>query len=143
MKKIIFRELISDCLFFFLLSLFGISAIIWVFQAVNFLDIMIEDGRKIFILGEGRLINLSAAEGHPPSVMDMSFANQALASEYIVKNHKGFKNEVYTLPKSVDQEIAALKIRSFGKNFDKLKAKQEKYLNSWELGTGSSQEGLE
>ena len=97
----------------------------------------------VVLLGEGRLVNLAAAEGHPPSVMDMSFANQALASEYIVKNHTDFNNEVYTLPKSVDQQIAALKIRSFGKNFDKLKSKQEKYLNSWELGTGSSQEGLE
>ena len=89
------------------------------------------------------MVNLAAAEGHPPSVMDMSFANQALASEYIVKNHKDFNNEVYRLPKSFDQQIAALKIRSDGRNFDKLKPKQEKYLNSWELGTGSSQEGLE
>ena len=109
----------------------------------NVEEYTLETGKHVIVLGEGRLVNLAAAEGHPPSVMDMSFANQALASEYIVQNHKNFKNEVYTLPKAVDQEIAALKIRSFGKNFDTLKAKQEKYLNSWELGTGSSQEGLE
>lgn len=95
----------------------------------------VEDGRKIFILGEGRLINLSAAEGHPPSVMDMSFANQALAGEYIVKNHKTLSPEVYTLPNDVDSEIARLKLTAMNMSFDTLTAEQDKYLNSWELGT--------
>ena len=95
----------------------------------------VEDGRKIFILGEGRLINLSAAEGHPPSVMDMSFANQALAGEYIVKNHKTLSPEVYTLPNDVDSEIARLKLNAMNMSFDTLTAEQDKYLNSWELGT--------
>ena len=93
------------------------------------------DGRKIFILGEGRLINLSAAEGHPPSVMDMSFANQALAGEYIVKNHKTLSPEVYTLPNDVDSEIARLKLTAMNMSFDTLTAEQDKYLNSCELGT--------
>ena len=101
----------------------------------------LETGKLIFVLGEGRLVNLAAAEGHPPSVMDMSFANQALASEHIVKNKGELKNEVTTLPKSVDQEIASLKIKSMNMAYDTLKDKQDKYLNSWELGTGSSQEG--
>lgn len=108
----------------------------------NVEEYTLETGKLIFVLGEGRLVNLAAAEGHPPSVMDMSFANQALASEYIVKNHKKFENQVYTLPKSVDQEIASLKIKSMNMAFDTLKDKQDKYLNSWELGTGSSQENL-
>ena len=108
----------------------------------NVEEYALESGKLVFVLGEGRLVNLAAAEGHPPSVMDMSFANQALASEYIVKNHKQFDNQVYTLPKKVDQQIAALKIKSMGMKYDKLKDKQDKYLNSWELGTGSSQENL-
>ncbi|MFL2665248.1 MAG: adenosylhomocysteinase [Dehalococcoidia bacterium] len=95
----------------------------------------VEDGRKIFILGEGRLINLSAAEGHPPSVMDMSFANQALAGEYIVKNHKNLSPEVYTLPNDIDSEIARLKLTAMNMSFDTLTEQQDKYLNSWELGT--------
>ena len=108
----------------------------------NVQEYTLESGKLIFVLGEGRLINLAAAEGHPPSVMDMSFANQALASEHIIKNHKDFDNKVYTLPKSVDQEIASLKIKSMNMNYDTLKEKQEKYLNSWELGTGSNQEDI-
>ncbi|MBM01503.1 MAG: adenosylhomocysteinase [Chloroflexi bacterium] len=108
----------------------------------NVEEYTLETGKLIFVLGEGRLVNLAAAEGHPPSVMDMSFANQALASEHIVKNYKKFENQVYTLPKSVDQEIASLKIKSMNMGFDTLKDKQDKYLNSWELGTGSSQENL-
>ena len=108
----------------------------------NVEEYALESGKLVFVLGEGRLVNLAAAEGHPPSVMDMSFANQALASEYIVKNHKQFDNQAYTLPKSVDQQIASLKIKSMGMKYDKLKDKQDKYLNSWEIGTGSSQENL-
>ena len=85
---------------------------------------------------------LAAAEGHPPSVKDMSFANQALACEHRVTNQDELKNEVTTLPKSVDQEIASLKIKSINMAYDTSKDKQDKYLNSWELGTGSSQESL-
>ena len=95
----------------------------------------LEDGRKLYLLAEGRLVNLAAAEGHPPSVMDMSFANQALASEYVVANHNSLKPGVHTLPKEIDIEIAALKLHSMDMGFDNLTPEQEKYLNSWELGT--------
>ncbi len=95
----------------------------------------LEDGRRIYLLAEGRLINLAAAEGHPPSVMDMSFANQALASEYIAENHASLEPGVHTLPKEIDIEIAATKLRTMGMNFDTLTADQEKYLVSWEMGT--------
>jgi len=95
----------------------------------------IENGNKIFVLAEGRLINLAAAEGHPPSVMDMSFANQALAGEYITKNHKKMPPAVYTLPKLIDSEIAKLKLDAMQMSFDILTGQQEKYLNSWESGT--------
>ncbi len=95
----------------------------------------LEDGRKLFLLGEGRLINLAAAEGHPPSVMDMSFANQALAGEWIVENHAKLKPGVYTLPAEIDREIARLKLKSMNMGLDALTAEQEKYLSSWELGT--------
>lgn len=95
----------------------------------------LEDGRRINLLAEGRLVNLAAAEGHPPSVMDMSFANQALASEYIASNHTSLKPGVHTLPKEIDIEIASLKLNSMGMSFDTLTAEQEKYLNSWESGT--------
>ena len=95
----------------------------------------LEDGRRINLLAEGRLVNLAAAEGHPPSVMDMSFANQALASEYIAANHANLEPGVHTLPNEIDIEIASLKLNSMGMTFDKLTAEQEKYLNSWELGT--------
>jgi adenosylhomocysteinase len=94
-----------------------------------------EDGRKLFLLGEGRLINLAAAEGHPPSVMDMSFANQALAGEWIVDNHSKLKPGVYTLPAELDREIARLKLSSMGMGVDTLTPEQEKYLSSWESGT--------
>ncbi|MCK4461762.1 MAG: adenosylhomocysteinase [candidate division Zixibacteria bacterium] len=93
------------------------------------------DGKRINILAEGRLVNLSAAEGHPAMVMDMSFANQALAAEYVVKNHKKFGRHVYTLPEKIDATIAALKLRSMGITIDKLTAEQKKYLASWEMGT--------
>jgi adenosylhomocysteinase len=95
----------------------------------------VEDGRKIFLLAEGRLINLAAAEGHPASVMDMSFANQALASEYIVENHAKLDPGVYTLPSEIDSESASIKLGAMGIGFDTLTTEQEKYLNSWELGT--------
>jgi adenosylhomocysteinase len=93
------------------------------------------DGRVIYVLGEGRLINLAAAEVNPASVMDMSFATQALSSEYVVKNKGKLKSEVYLLPKDLEQEIAFTKLTSMGFKLDKLTAEQEKYLNSWEVGT--------
>jgi adenosylhomocysteinase len=94
-----------------------------------------KDGRKINILGEGRLINLAAAEGHPASVMDMSFANQALAAEYMVKNAKTLEKRVYSVPAEVDAEIARIKLAAMGIKVDTLTEEQVKYLNSWEEGT--------
>ncbi len=93
------------------------------------------DGRRIILLGEGRLINLAAAEGHPSSVMDMSFANQALASEFLVKQGKGLGRDVHRLPQNVDNEIARLKLAAMGIQIDVLTPEQEKYLASWEMGT--------
>ncbi len=95
----------------------------------------LEDGRKLYLVGEGRLVNLAAAEGHPASVMDMSFANQALSLEYIAKNHDQFENRVYDVPESIDETVAQLKLEAFGVEIDTLTAEQEKYLNSWEMGT--------
>jgi len=93
------------------------------------------DGRRIYILGEGRLINLAAAEGHPASVMDMSFANQALSAEYMAKHYRKLKNQVYTVPEDIDKNIAGLKLKSMGIKIDVLTAEQKKYLASWEMGT--------
>jgi adenosylhomocysteinase len=93
------------------------------------------DGRKINILGEGRLINLASAEGHPASVMDMSFANQALAAEFMVKNAKTLEKRVYSVPAEVDAEIARIKLDAMGVRIDNLTPEQLKYLNSWEEGT--------
>jgi adenosylhomocysteinase len=94
-----------------------------------------KDGRKIYLLGEGRLINLAAAEGHPASVMDMSFANQALASEYVVKNAGQLNAQVYSVPEPIDRQIAKLKLESMGIQVDKLTPDQEQYLASWSEGT--------
>ena len=94
-----------------------------------------KDGRKINILGEGRLINLASAEGHPASVMDMSFANQALAAEYMVKNSKSLENKVYSVPADIDAEIARIKLDAMGIRIDSLTEEQVKYLNSWQEGT--------
>jgi adenosylhomocysteinase len=105
-------------------------------QIRPFLDeYTLKDGRKIHVLGEGRLVNLAAAEGHPAEVMDMSFANQALAAEFFVKNKGKLENKVYTLPKSLDQEVAKIKLDAMGIKFDKLTAEQKKYLSSWNEGT--------
>lgn len=93
------------------------------------------DGRKINLLGEGRLINLASAEGHPSAVMDMSFANQALASEFLLRNRGKLEPKVYALPEDVDREIAALKLAAMGVKIDTLTSEQEHYLNSWEEGT--------
>ena len=92
-------------------------------------------GRKINVLGEGRLVNLAAAEGHPSSVMDMSFANQALSAEFMVKQGKALKKTVYGVPKDIDAEIARLKLDAMGVKIDKLTKEQEEYLSSWEMGT--------
>ncbi|MCI0883889.1 MAG: adenosylhomocysteinase, partial [Chloroflexi bacterium] len=93
------------------------------------------DGRKIFLLAEGRLINLAAAEGHPASVMDMSFANQALAAELITRSQGKLAIEVHTVPPEIDNEIARLKLKSMGIEIDELTEEQKRYLNSWEMGT--------
>ena len=95
----------------------------------------LENGRRIYLLGEGRLINLAAAEGHPASVMDLSFSNQALAAEYMVMKQGTLEPGVYNLPKEIDQEIARLKLGSMGMAFDTLTDEQAEYLASWELGT--------
>ncbi len=94
-----------------------------------------KDGRKINILGEGRLINLASAEGHPASVMDMSFANQALAAEYMVNNASTLGKRVYSVPEYIDKEIARLKLAAMGVSIDTLTEEQVKYLNSWQEGT--------
>jgi adenosylhomocysteinase len=95
----------------------------------------LNDGRRIFLLGEGRLINLAAAEGHPAAVMDMSFANQALAAEHLAKNGDGLDRKVHVLPDEIDQEIAKLKLETMGIAIDELTAEQAKYLASWDQGT--------
>lgn len=91
--------------------------------------------KRIYVLAEGRLVNLAAAEGHPAMVMDMSFANQALAAEYVVKNHKKLERKVYVVPAKIDEAIAALKLKSMGVTLDKLTEEQKIYLSSWEMGT--------
>jgi adenosylhomocysteinase len=93
------------------------------------------DGRKIYLLGEGRLINLAAAEGHPASVMDMSFANQALCAEYLVANHKDLQKKVYSVPKELDQKVARLKLEAMAIKIDRLTPDQEEYMASWSEGT--------
>jgi adenosylhomocysteinase len=95
----------------------------------------LKDGRSLYLLGEGRLINLAAAEGHPASVMDMSFANQSLCAEYMVKNRGKLETKVHKVPDEIDKEVARLKLRAMGVEIDSLTAEQEKYLASWEEGT--------
>jgi len=95
----------------------------------------LSSGRNIYVLGEGRLINLAAAEGHPAAVMDMSFANQALSAEYMLKNASSLEKTVYAVPEDLDREIARLKLESMGIQIDTLTPEQEKYLASWEMGT--------
>jgi len=95
----------------------------------------LKDGRRIYLLSDGRLINLAAAEGHPASVMDMSFANQALGSEYAVKNRGTLAKKVHPVPHAIDAEIARLKLESMGVKIDLLTDEQKKYLASWEMGT--------
>lgn len=95
----------------------------------------LKNKRNIYLLGEGRLINLASAEGHPSQVMDMSFANQALCAEYMVKNHKKLQKTVYPVPEAIDKKISALKLKAIGANIDTLTPEQKKYLSSWEMGT--------
>jgi len=98
-------------------------------------EYILRDGRKIYVLADGRLINLAAAEGHPAQVMDMSFANQAFSAEYITRNYKRLKKQVFKVPQDIDENIAALKLKSMGIKIDTLTAEQKKYLSSWEMGT--------
>ena len=95
----------------------------------------LESGKKIVVIGGGRLVNLATAEGHPSSVMDMSFANQALAVEYLVKNGENLSKQVYSMPKEIDDQIARLKLKSMNVEIDTLTKEQETYLNSWNEGT--------
>ncbi|MHB8417538.1 MAG: adenosylhomocysteinase [Myxococcales bacterium] len=98
-------------------------------------EFTLKGGRRVVVLAEGRLVNLAAAEGHPSSVMDMSFANQALASEYMAQNHRELEKRVYPVPKAIDEEIARLKLAALGVSIDKLTPAQKKYLASWQEGT--------
>ena len=93
------------------------------------------DGRRLNLLGEGRLVNLAAAEGHPAAVMDMSFANQALSVEWVVQNQKGLEPKVYGVPEEIDREVARLKLAAMGVEIDTLTDEQASYLTSWEHGT--------
>lgn len=98
-------------------------------------EYILYDGRKIYLLGEGRLINLVSAEGHPAQVMDLSFANQALSVEYLAKNHQKLQKTVYKVPTEIDKNIASLKLKTMGIEIDTLTEEQKKYLSSWQLGT--------
>ncbi len=98
-------------------------------------EFRLNNGRRIYLLGEGRLINLASAEGHPSSVMDMSFANQALSAEYLVGHHQTLEKKIYPVPSEIDQEIARMKLRSMGIEIDRLTKEQKHYLGSWEMGT--------
>jgi len=98
-------------------------------------EFQLAGGRRVFVLGEGRLINLAAAEGHPAAVMDMSFANQALSAEFMAKKAKTLERKVYVVPREIDLEIARLKLASMGVEIDDLTSDQESYLASWRHGT--------
>jgi adenosylhomocysteinase len=98
-------------------------------------EFSMRDGRKLYVLGEGRLINLAAAEGHPASVMDMSFANQALCAEYMVKNHATLEKKVYSVPEEIDKSVAKMKLEAMSVQIDKLTLEQEEYLAGWAEGT--------
>ncbi len=98
-------------------------------------EFTLKNGRRIYLLGDGRLINLAAAEGHPSAVMDMSFANQALCARYVVENRGKLQNEVYGVPGEIDRKIASLKLKSMGVVIDRLTREQNRYLHSWEMGT--------
>ena len=101
----------------------------------NLEELVLPSGKKLYVLGEGRLINLVGAEGHPAEVMDLSFANQALAAEYLVQHAGKLEPKVYVLPKSLDRQVAALKLKAMGVKYDRLTADQKRYLSSWQEGT--------
>ena len=101
----------------------------------NVKEYKLKDGRRIYVLADGRLVNLAAAEGHPASVMDMSFANQALSAKYIKEHHAELENKVYPVPREIDERVARLKLEALGVEIDELTPKQIKYLQSWEFGT--------
>ena len=101
----------------------------------QFVEEFVVDGRRVYLLADGRLLNLAAAEGHPAAVMDMSFANQALSVEYLVQNHTQLKPEVYIVPEAIDKEVASLKLESMGIKIDTLSDEQVAYLASWQTGT--------
>ena len=101
----------------------------------NVVEYRLEDGRKLYLLSEGRIVNLAAAYGHPPEVMDMSFSNQALCVRYIIENHEQLDKEVYPVPAAIDEEVAKLKLKSMDIEIEELTPEQHKYLESWELGT--------
>ncbi|HJQ65298.1 MAG TPA: adenosylhomocysteinase, partial [Gemmatimonadales bacterium] len=101
----------------------------------EFVEEWVLDGKHLFVLAEGRLVNLAAAEGHPASVMDMSFANQALAAEYVVRQAKSLAKDVHRIPVELDKEIARLKLAAMGVGIDVLTSEQERYLASWDQGT--------
>jgi adenosylhomocysteinase len=98
-------------------------------------EYVLPNGRRVYLLADGRLINLAAAEGHPASVMDMSFAVQALTTEYCVKNHRSLEPRVYVVPERIDDWVARLKLKAMGSAIDRLTPEQKKYLSSWEMGT--------
>ena len=98
-------------------------------------EFVLANGRRIYVLAEGRLVNLAAAEGHPASVMDMSFANQALSVEHMLREGKKLEKKVYVVPPEIDKEVARLKLESMRIGIDKLTPEQERYLSSWEMGT--------
>jgi len=100
----------------------------------NLEEYSLKDGRNLYLLAEGRLVNLAAAEGHPSEVMDMSFSNQALSVEYLVKN-KGLETRVYRVPKEIDELVASLKLKALNVEIDELTEEQKKYLSTWEAGT--------
>ena len=105
-------------------------------EARNFVEeFLLEDGRRIFLIADGRLVNLAAAEGHPAQVMDMSFANQALSAEYAVQNAASLERKVYSVPQEIDDEIARLKLATMDIEIDQLTEEQAKYLASWDEGT--------
>jgi adenosylhomocysteinase len=101
----------------------------------NVKEYKLKDGRRIYVLADGRLVNLAAAEGHPASVMDMSFANQALSARYIAENRGKLENRVYPVPREIDERVARLKLKALGVEIDELTPEQIKYLQSWEFGT--------
>jgi len=101
----------------------------------NLEEFIMPDGRRILLIAEGRLVNLGAAEGHPADVMDMSFSNQAMAAEYLIKNRNELKAEIYTLPREIDEQVASIKLKSLGGGLEVLTEEQVAYLSSWQEGT--------